>query len=276
MAAEWSLPELATMVAALLAAGVAAGLLAGLLGVGGGIVIVPVLFHLFSLLGFPEDVRMHAAVGTSFATIMPTSIISARAHARRGAVDAHLLRALGPPVFVATLAGTAVAGSVRGDVLTAVFAVVALAVAANMAFGIEGKAIRNGLPGGWRTWALGGLIGGISSMMGIGGGSLSVPVMSACGYSIRTAVGTAAAIGLIIAVPGAVGFAASGWGEAGLPPGSLGYVNLIGFALVVPTTMLAAPWGARIAHAVRPQLLRKAFAVFLCLTALRMIYGLIT
>jgi uncharacterized membrane protein YfcA len=276
MAAEWSLPELATMAAALLAAGVAAGLLAGLLGVGGGIVIVPVLFHLFSLLGFPEDVRMHVAVGTSLATIIPTSIISARAHARRGAVDAGLLRALGPGVFVGTLAGAAIAGIVRGDVLTAIFAVVALAVAANMAFGMEGRAVRDGLPGGWRNWGIGGVIGGISAMMGIGGGSLSVPVISACRYPIRTAVGTAAAIGLIIAVPGAAGFVATGWGADGLPPGSLGYVNLIGFALIVPATMLAAPWGARVAHAVKPQLLRKAFAVFLCLTSLRMIYGLLT
>ncbi|MCU0893898.1 MAG: sulfite exporter TauE/SafE family protein [Rhodospirillales bacterium] len=271
------------MVAALLAAGIAAGLLAGLLGVGGGIVIVPVLFHLFSLLGFPEDVRMHIAVGTSFATIMPTSIISARAHARRGAVDQGLLWALGPPVFVGTLAGTVIAGSVRGDVLSGVFAVVALAVAANMAFGMEGRALRNGLPGGWRTWAIGGVIGGVSSMMGIGGGSLSVPVMSACRYPIRTAVGTAAAIGLIIAVPGALGFIATGWGTPGpgwgtpgLPPGSLGYVNLIGFALIVPATMLAAPWGARVAHAIKPQLLRRAFAAFLCLTSLRMIYGLLS
>ncbi len=273
---EWSFPEVAAMAAALLAAGIAAGLLAGLLGVGGGIVIVPVLFHLFSLLGFAEDVRMHLAVGTSFATIIPTSIISARAHARRGAVDPGLLWALGPAVFAGTLSGTVVAGLVRGDVLTAVFAVVALAVAANMALGMEGRAVRSGLPGGWRNVAIGGVIGGISSMMGIGGGSLSVPVISACRYPIRTAVGTAAAIGLIIAVPGALGFMLSGWGRPGLPPGSLGYVNLIGFALIMPATMLAAPWGARIAHAIRPQLLRWAFAAFLCLTSLRMIYGLLT
>jgi uncharacterized membrane protein YfcA len=99
--------------------------------------------------------------------------------------------------------------------------------------------------------------------------------MSACRYPIRTAVGTAAAIGLIIAVPGALGFIATGWGTPGLPPGSLGYVNLIGFALIVPATMLAAPWGARVAHALKPQLLRRAFAAFLCLTSLRMIYGLL-
>ncbi len=268
--------ELATMAAALLAAGIGAGLLAGMLGVGGGIVIVPVLYHLFSLLGIPEDVRMHVAVGTSLATIIPTSISSARAHASRGAVDMDLLRALGPAVFFGTLMGAGLAGLLRGDVLSAVFAVVALAVAANMAFGMEGVALRDGLPQGWRKLTIGGLIGGISAMMGIGGGSLTVPVLSACQYPIRKAVGTAAAVGLIIAVPGALGFIATGWGVDGLPPGSLGYVNLIGFALVVPTTMLAAPWGARLAHAVRPQLLRRAFAAFLCLTALRMIYGLIS
>ncbi len=267
--------QLAPLAAALLAAGVGAGLLAGLLGVGGGIVIVPVLFHMFSVFGVDENARMHVAVGTSLATIIPTSIASLRAHAKRGAVDAGLLRALGPAVLAGVVVGTAVAGIVRGNVLTAIFAVVALAVAVNMAFGMERTQIRDGLPSGWRKLLIGGVIGGISSMMGIGGGSLSVPVLSACRYPIRTAVGTAAAIGLIIALPGAIGFVVTGSGVDGRPSGSLGYVNLIGFALIAPTTMLAAPWGARIAHAVRPDLLRKAFAVFLCLTSLRMIYGLL-
>ncbi|MGF1641360.1 MAG: sulfite exporter TauE/SafE family protein [Rhodospirillales bacterium] len=261
---------LAALAAALLATGGLAGVLAGLLGVGGGIVIVPVLFHLFSLLGIDPAVQMHLAVGTSLATIVPTSIVSARAHHRRDAVDFALLRSWGPAVFVGVLVGTAVGGLVNGEVLTGVFAVVALAVAANMAFRPEGSVVADRLPGGGWPHAIGGIVGAVSAMMGIGGGTLSVPILSAFSYPIRRAVGTAAAIGLIIAVPGAVGFVVAGLDVPARPPASLGYVNLIGFAVIVPATILAAPFGARIAHAINPNALRKAFALFLFLTALRM------
>lgn len=267
---------LAALVAALLGTGVVAGVLAGLLGVGGGIVIVPMLYHLFTLLGVDEAVRMHVAVGTSLATIIPTSISSIRAHHRRGSVDVALLKRWGPAVFAGVVAGTVVGTGVKGAVLTGVFAVVALLVAANMAFRKEGWTLRDHLPSRPVQAVLGVLIGGISVMMGIGGGTLSVPILSAFAYPIRRAVGTAAALGLIIGVPGAIGFLASGLGAEGLPPGTFGYVNLIGFALIVPCTVLAAPLGARIAHAIDPRKLRAAFAVFLFLTAARMIYGLVT
>ncbi|SOD98980.1 sulfite exporter TauE/SafE family protein [Caenispirillum bisanense] len=266
---------LAGLVAALLVTGVAAGVLAGLLGVGGGIVIVPMLFHLFTLLGVDEAVRMHVAVGTSLATIIPTSLSSIRAHHRKGAVDLDLLKRWGPAVFVGVVIGTVVGTGVKGPVLTGVFAVVALAVAANMAFRKEGWTLRGELPSKPAQGALGVVIGGISVMMGIGGGTLSVPILSAFAYPIRRAVGTASAIGLIIGVPGAIGFLLSGLGAENLPPGTVGYVNLVGFALIVPCTVLAAPWGARIAHAIDPRKLRAAFAVFLFLTALRMLWGLV-
>ena len=265
---------LATIVAALAAAGIIAGLMAGLLGIGGGIVIVPVLFHAFPLIGAGPQHVMHAAVGTSLATIVATSISSARAHYRRGAVDLGALRALGPWVVVGVTAGTAIASLVRGAVLTAMFAVLALLIAANLAFGREGRRLRDGLPGTPGRAGIGFVIGGISSMMGIGGGILSVPALSACGYPIRTAVGTAAAIGLIIAVPAAIGFVITGLGVPGRPPFSLGYVNLLGLALIVPATTLAAPWGARLAHSIQPTLLRKAFALFLIVTAVRLLTSL--
>jgi uncharacterized membrane protein YfcA len=257
---------LAALSLALLGTGVIAGLLAGLLGVGGGIVIVPVLFQMFSFLDIDPSVRMHLAVGTSLATIIPTSIVSARAHHRRGAVDIDLLKSWGPAVLIGVLIGTAIGGYVKGQVLTGVFAVVALAVAANMAFRPEGSTVSDHLPGGVWKHAIGVVIGVFSAMMGIGGGTLSVPILGAFSYPIRRAVGTAAAIGLIIGVPGAAGFVFAG----------LGYVNLIGFALIVPTTMVAAPFGAKIAHTINPGVLRKAFALFLFLTSLRMIYGLVT
>ena len=267
---------LAALSVALLATGVIAGVLAGLLGVGGGIVIVPVLFQMFSFLDIDPSVRMHLAVGTSLATIIPTSIVSARAHHRRGAVDFDLLKSWGPAVLVGVLIGTAVGGYVKGQVLTGVFAVVALAVAANMAFRPEGSTVSDHLPGGVWKHAIGVVIGVFSAMMGIGGGTLSVPILGAFSYPIRRAVGTAAAIGLIIAIPGTAGFVLAGLDVPARPPASLGYVNLIGFALIVPTTMLAAPFGAKIAHTINPGLLRKAFALFLFLTSLRMIYGLVT
>lgn len=266
--------DIAALVAVLLATGIVAGVLAGLLGVGGGIVIVPMLFHLFTLLGVDDSVRMHVAVGTSLATIIPTSISSIRSHMARGSVDVSLLKRWGPWVFLGVLAGTALGGAVKGSVLTGVFAAVGLLVAANMAFRKEGWTLRESLPGRAAQGVMATVIGLISVMMGIGGGTLSVPTLSAFAYPIRRAVGTASAIGLIIGVPGALGFLAAGWGAEGLPPGTVGYVNLIGFALIVPCTVLAAPWGARIAHTINPRKLRLAFAVFLFATAVRMIWSL--
>jgi uncharacterized membrane protein YfcA len=275
MIPEPSLPSLLVLTGALLGTGIVAGLLAGLLGVGGGIVIVPVLFHLFSALDVDASVRMHVAVGTSLATIVPTSIVSAAAHRRRDAVDLPLLRTLGPAVFAGVIAGTAVAASVRGILLTAIFGVLALAVAANMALRPEELHLRDTLPGRPALDLIGGLIGAFSAMMGIGGGTFSVPVLVACAYPIRKAVGTASAIGLIIGVPGAIGFVVAGLEVPARPPFSFGYVNLLGFALIVPATILAAPWGVRLAHAIRPVMLRRAFALFLFLTSLRMLSGLV-
>ncbi len=263
------------LLGALVATGAFAGLIAGLLGVGGGIVIVPVLFHLFSLLGIDESVRMHMAVGTSLATIIPTSIISARAHAARGSLDANLLRALAPGLIVGVLTGAALSGFLRGPLLTALFATVALAVAANMAFGRQQTTVAKGLPRSPLRQLMAAMIGGVSTLMGIGGGTLSVPALTALSYPVHTAVGTGAAIGVIISIPGAIGFALTGLGVAERPPLSLGYVNLLGMAAIVPMTMLTAPYGARLAHAINAQRLKQVFAFFLLLTSLRMYYGLL-
>ncbi|MGN8158684.1 sulfite exporter TauE/SafE family protein [Salinisphaera sp. SWV1] len=265
---------LAALAGALLATGLVAGLMAGLLGVGGGIVIVPVLYNLFAWLGIDSGVRMHVAVATSLATIIPTSIVSARAHYQHGSLDPGLLRSLAPGVVAGVFVGTALAGWVSGAVLTGVFAVVALIVARNMALRVSSAALAEGLPGKPARWALGAVIGGFSSLMGIGGGTLSVPLLSLFDVPMRRAVGTAAAIGLIISVPGALGMVISGLGAPHRPPGSLGYVNLIGFALIVPVTVLMAPVGARLAHSVNPLRLRQVFALFLLLTSLRMFVDL--
>lgn len=267
---------LALLAVSLFATGCIAGTLAGLLGVGGGIVIVPVLFHIFTGFGIDEAVKMHLAVGTSLATIIPTSIVSARSHLKRGSVDKTLFKRWAPFILLGTLIGSALAVYVRGPVLTGVFAVVALIVAVHMAAAKEGFRLRDALPQGLAEKPIPTIIGGFSAMMGIGGGTLSVPTLTACNYPIRNAVGTSSAIGLIIAVPGTIAFIASGIDAPGRPPYSIGYMSLIGFALIVPATMLFAPIGARIAHTIKPRALRLAFAVFLGLTSLRMFYSLAT
>lgn len=259
----------------LLAAGAVAGLTAGLLGVGGGIVIVPVLWHLFASLGIDEAVRMHVAVGTSLATIIATSASSVRAHHRRGAVDFDLLKSWGPWIFVGVLIGTAIAGYVKGPVLTAVFASVAAIVSLHMGFGKPEWRLAETLPKGPGKAGLAGLIGTVSAMMGIGGGTLSVPILSLFGYPIHRAVGTAAAIGFIIGIPGAIGFILAGWDVPNRPPFSLGYISLLGFALILPTSTMLAPVGAKLAHGLNTRNLKRVFAVFLGFTALRMFYDLL-
>ena len=266
---------LAGLALALIVTGITAGLLAGLLGVGGGIVIVPVLFHLFSLLEIDPASRMHLAVGTSLATIIPTSIMSARAHYAKGSMDLGLLKTLGPFVLLGAMIGGFAGSLFDGAVLTAIFAVVALIVAANMALRKEGSVVRNTLPGHTGKGLLGLVIGSVSAVMGIGGGTLGVPLLSAFNFPIRRAVGTASALGVIIGMPGSVGFIWAGWGAANLPPASLGFVNLVGVALIVPLTMRMAPVGAHIAHRINPARLRVAFAVFLALTAARMFMDVI-
>ena len=273
---QYSTAWLLGLAVALLATGLVAGVLAGLLGVGGGIVIVPVLYHLFTLLGVDESVRMHAAVGTSLATIIPTSIMSSRAHKKRGSLDMSLIKRLMPSVVVGVIMGSVASRFLSGASLTAVFASIALLVALNMAFKRDGFAVADGLPGPMGTALLGSGIGGVSTLMGIGGGTLSVPILNALRVPMHTAVGTGAMLGMVISFPGALAFILNGLDVPNRLPFSLGYVNLLGFALIVPATLATTGWGAKLAHAINAQRLRQVFALFLALTAARMFYGLLT
>ncbi|MEM8934838.1 MAG: sulfite exporter TauE/SafE family protein [Pseudomonadota bacterium] len=254
----------------LLATGMIAGVLAGLLGVGGGIVIVPVLYNIFSVIGVDPDILMHLAVGTSLATIVPTSIRSLRSHAKKGAVDWALLKSWAPGLFIGVLGGSALAAFLNAQLLSGVFAVVALVVAFHMAFGKEHWRLGESIPTGARGGALTAGVGGVSAMMGIGGGTLGVPIMTLFGYPAQRAVATASGMGLIISIPGAMSFIIAGLGAEGLPPASLGYVSLLGFILITPMTVAMAPVGVSIAHAISHKMLKRAFAVFLAITAIRM------
>jgi len=256
----------------LLITGVVSGLVAGLLGVGGGIVVVPVLYHVLALLNVDETVRMHVAVGTSLACIIPTSYSSVTAHNAKGAVDWALLRRWAIPMFIGVLVGSAAAGISSGRVLALIFSAVALPVAIHLAFAGDKRRLADHLPEGAGGVLVPGFIGGVSTMMGIGGGTVGVPIMTLCGVPIHRAVGTASAFGAIISVPGTIGAMITGWGAAGTPPWSLGYVNLLGFLLIAPTSFFAAPFGAQIAHMTDVKRLRIVFAVFIAVTTARMLY----
>lgn len=265
--------ELGTFALGLIISGVVGGLVAGMLGVGGGIVIVPALHVVLGLLGVDPSVNMHVAVGTSLATIIPTSISSLRSHDKRGAVDWPLLRRWFPAMVVGVLIGSAIAGYVRGETLTIIFAVVALIASAHFGFGREEWRLGRALPTGIGGAAMPAAIGGVSTMMGIGGGTIGVPTMVLWGYPIHRAVGTASAFGLIISIPGTLGAALAGWAAHGVPPYSLGYVNLLGFLLIAPASYFAAPLGASIAHMTDRKRLRIAFAILIAVTAGRMLYA---
>lgn len=262
------------LVVGMLATGVVGGLMAGLLGVGGGIVIVPVLHMILGTLGVDDAVRMHVAVATSLATMIVTATVSARAHWRRGAMDLGILRRWGPALLIGAIAGVAIARVVDSRALAGIFGVVAAAIALYMALrGKQADAAADApdrVPTGPLAPALPFGVAVFSALMGLGGGTLGVPILTAFGVPIRRAVASASAFGLIIAIPGAVGFMIAGWGHAHLPAGSLGYVNLIGVALIAPITMLAVPYGAKLAHSVRPAMLQRAFALFLAVTAIKM------
>jgi uncharacterized membrane protein YfcA len=252
----------------LAAAGAFAGLIAGLFGVGGGTVIVPALFYAFEVLGLGGEANLHVAVGSSLAVIIVTAVRSLAAHRSHGAVDEPVLKAWTPWVALGGLIGAALAGIASDEVLGAVYAICILIVAAQMGLGREGWAPFPHLPVGWLRRGLGGLIGTLSAMMGVGGGALGGMLMSLCGVPIHAAVATASGFGLAIGVPAALGFVVTGWDAAGRPPFSLGYVNIPAALLMGLLTASVAPYGARLAHSLDRRTLRRAFAIFLTLTAI--------
>ena len=258
---------------AMLATGTVAGVLAGLFGIGGGIVIVPVLETTLGFIGVDPAIRMHVAVGTSLATIIPTSISSARAHHMRRSVDVEIVRRWAVFVLLGALLGAWIASKVHSDVLATVFATLALLVALKMLFMPESRNLTEEVPRGPLVPAIPTAIGCFSSMMGIGGGTFSVMTLTLFNEPIHRAVGTAALFGLVISLPGTIGFILTGWQDPRLPPASLGYVNLLGLAAIAPTTVLAAPLGARIAHAFPAKRLSILFGVFLVVVSMRLFYS---
>jgi uncharacterized membrane protein YfcA len=257
---------------AMILTGCVAGVLAGLFGIGGGIVIVPVLEAVLGFLGIDPAIRMHIAVGTSLATIIPTSISSARAHHQRQAVDVEVVKRWAVFVLVGALLGAWIASQVHSRVLAMVFATLAMLVAMKMVFMPASRNLTEAVPRGPLVSVIPTAIGCFSSMMGIGGGTFSVMTLTIFNEPIHRAVGTAALFGLVISLPGTIGFVVAGWGDVRIPPGSLGYVSLVGVACIAPATVLAAPLGARLAHAFSEKRLSMLFGAFLVLASIRLFY----
>lgn len=263
--------ELLPLILAMAVTGAVAGVLAGLLGVGGGLVIVPVLEAALASHGVDPAVRMHIAVGTSLATIIPTSLSSSRAHYRKGGVDFGLVKLWGPFIIAGSALGTVLAAQLDSSLLSQVFGVVALLLAIKMMLPLDDLRLADDVPRGvWTPWLPAG-IGGLSSMMGIGGGNLSVPSLTLCGRAIHTAVGTSALFGLFIALPGTIGYVINGWNDPRLPAASFGYVSILGFLLISPMTVLFAPLGAQLAHRLSRQHLNLVFGTFLLIVSARML-----
>lgn len=263
--------DLGIFLAALAAAGLFAGFVGGLFGVGGGVVIVPALVYGLTLTGVPEDARVHVAVATSLSTIIATSWRSLAAHRKSGAVDEDLLRAWIPWVAGGAALGAVLAGQISGQGLLLIFGVLALLIAANMAFGSDTWRLASDMPTGAARAGVASGVGLLSAMMGIGGGAFGVTIMTLCCRPIHQAVATASGFGAAIALPAALANVVTGWGAPGLPWGSLGYVNLPGFVILAALTAITAPIGARLSHRLDRALLKRLFATFLALTAAKML-----
>jgi uncharacterized membrane protein YfcA len=243
--------------------------LAGLFGIGGGAVIVPVLYQAFIALGVEETVRMHLAVGSSIAIIVPTSVRSFLAHHRRGAVDTNLLRSWIVAIPAGVVAASLVAAVISGAGLRAIFAVLATLFAVRFLIGGRLGTIAPDLPRQPVKGIVGVAIGFFSTLMGIGGGMLNNTFMTLYGRSMLQAVATSSGVGVLISVPAMIGYVLAGWSNPDLPLASLGFVSLAAVALMIPATILAAPFGVRIAHALDRRYLELGFGAFLLVVALR-------
>lgn len=253
-----------------LGVGAVAGVLAGLLGIGGGVILVPVFSFAFMAQQFPEAYILHMALGTSLATIIITSISSFRAHHARGAVNWEVVKTIAPGILLGTFSGSWVAAQLSSRFLTIFFVCFLYYVATQMLLNIRPSPARS-LPGRAGMFGVGGVIGGVSSLVGIGGGSLTVPFLSWCNQSMHTAVGTSAAVGLPIAVAGALGYLVNGLAVPDLPGATLGFIYLPALVGVAVASYLTAPFGVKLAHNLPVARLKKVFAVFLLIMGTRLL-----
>ena len=269
-------PDLWPFLLMLLAAGAGAGLLAGMFGIGAGAVLVPVFYQIFGVLGVEEAVRMHLSVGTSIAIIVPTSLRSFFAHRGKGAVDIELLKSFKWAVPVGVIMASLIVAFVSSGVLRVIFACCSLVIAIKMLFGKQDWKIADDIPEGLARHVAGWGIGFFSNLMGIGGGVFNNTFMTAFGRQIHQAVATSSGVGVLISIPGVIGYMLAGWGVSGLPSYSYGYVNFLLVLIIIPITLIAAPIGVRLAHAMEKRNLEIGFGIFLTFVAIRFFASFLT
>ena len=269
------LAHIAWLGSASLLAGAATGVLAGMFGVGGGTVIVPALYELFGLYGVPDPVRMPLCVGTSLAIIVPTSISSFRGHLRKGAVEKPILKIWAGPVVVGVIIGAALAAHAAPIVFKAVFVVICALLATKFLLDRPSWRLGASLPHRALLASYRFGIGSSAALMGIGGGLVANLVLTLYGMPIKKAVATASGVGVLVSLPGTLGYALAGWGRGDLPPFSLGYVSLIPFALLTPVSVFATRWGVALAHDINKRRLEVAFAIYLLVISLRFLAAIV-
>lgn len=267
--------DIAMLAGLLIFGGLVTGVLSGLLGVGGGGIIVPVLYELFGAMGTPEDVRMHLAVGTSFAVILPTSFRAARSHYGRGAVDSTLLPVLAIGALIGVAIGSVLAKYSDDAAMKLVWVISATVMSLSLILKRESWRLAGRFENPFVSLPLTIAASFLATLMGIGGGGYITMLLTLYGRSMHIAVGTSAAFSALVAVPALLGFVWAGWDAQGLPPGSIGYVSLVGAAAMIPASVLAAPLGVRMAHGLPRRKLELAFAIFLLTVGGRFLLALV-
>src|SRR5215471_13328838 len=268
--------EIALLLAGIVASGVVTGLLAGLFGIGGGAVIVPVLFEVFRILGVPDEVRMQLCVGTSLAIIVPTNIRSYLAHRAKGAVDHHVVKLWVMPALAGVVIGSIVAAFAPSAVFRLAFVVMAAVIAFKLLFGRDSWRVADEFPAQPAMSVFGLLVGLSSSLMGVSGGSVSNMIQTLYGRTIHQAVATSAGLGVPLSIAGTLGYILAGLPhQAQLPPLSIGFISMIGVIVMAPVSSLTAPYGARLAHALPRRKLEIGFAVFLIVVCVRFLWSLV-
>lgn len=265
---------MALLVLALVAAGAAIGLLAGLFGVGGGAISVPVFYETFLRLGMDPDTAMPLAVGSSLAMIVPTSISSARSHARKGALDMRQLKAWALPILAGVIAGSILARFAPAELFQIVFIAVSSTLATHLLLARQSKPIRDRMSK-LGSAVYGFVVGVLSALMGIGGGAISNLILTLHGWTMHRAVATSAGVGVLIAIPGTIGYLIAGIGQAGLPPDAVGYVSVSALVLTLPAALLTTRLGVGIAHRLEQGTLKRLFGIFLLLVALRFAFAVL-
>ncbi len=282
MISGMNLSELGELAVLLIIVGALAGFLAGIFGIGGGAVLVPVLYECFRLAGVPLDARMPLCIGTSLAIIIPTSIRSWQAHHKRGSVDMDILLKWALPVLFGVVLGSVIARYAPEKLFKYVFVGAAWSAAARLLLGKESWRFGDEMPKGFFMKVYGFFIGLLSTLMGVGGGLFSNLLMTFYGRPIHQAIGTSAGLAVLISIPGALGYIYAGWPAAARYPEvialqlpfAIGYVSIIGALLVMPTSLLVAPLGVRVAHFMSKRQLEIAFGCYLLIVSSRFVVSL--